>query len=491
MCFALSACTEDGKPLSNIDGAVSGNGTFAVVKGDYLYFVNGVGNSTGNNKMGEVEKGSLLRVKTADVGKENATVETVIPKLVTTGSFIGGIYIYGNTVYYGTPYDGKDKTSTVRNDYTEFRTFDLSTGKASEILYESKTLSKYGFYENGSSVYLAYQSTATVDSEEVKYFNVYDVKGNSVFSVEGYTDLLVADDNSNKVYYTKTAYSEDVKQDEAFNEVYEYVIGQTESKVILSGCGENALARDGRNNAEYKAKILKYSDLAGAQVTLIKNTGKYLIFKVASNDVNLSSYYFALDTAKAVEQGNPIELCESNTYSDVAISSKSYYKSLNEIYYIESSTYLKGLVKYNYADKDEFYGRELISSEADGYNIAYEEAGYLYLSGTSGDYYRIKLGGSTDELTKINAISAKTLTDWFAPRTIGDKFLLVYSEEMYKGYVYAVDMTDENHVEDYSELDRDKVITLSKTIVGKMTSDDKDSFESLVDSAYPAEEDQE
>ncbi len=488
MTFTLAGCSDDVTPLKNVEGQVkSGNGTFAVEKGDYLYFVNGIGDSKGVNEMGKVEKGALLRVKTSEIGNENAKVETVIPKLVTTGSFVGGVYVYGDTVYYGTPYDGKDKTSTVRNDYTEFRTFDLKTGKSTEILYESKTVSKYSFTEVNSKVYLTYQTTETVDGEEVKTFKVYNAKGSSVFSVSGYSELLTASDNSSKVFYTKTAYSEELKQDEAFNEVYEYVIGNESANVILSGCGENSLIRDGRNNAQYKAKILKYSDLAGVKVTLIKNTGSLLIFKIKSNDVNLSSYYFALDLTKAVSNENPVELCESNEYSDVAITANSYYKSLEEIYYVENSNYLKGLVKFNYKERNNaFYGRKLISSDAAGYNIAYEQANYLYLNGTEGDYYRINLGG--EELVKINAIGAKALTDWFAPRVVGDKFICVYSDTMYQSYLYSIDMTDTTHVEEYEELDREKVLAISKTLVGKMTDSDKSAFESQLDSSYPEEE---
>ena len=103
MSFALSGCSEKVAPLSNVGGDVkSGNGTFAVEKGDYVYFVNGVGDMTASNKMGDVEKGALVRVKTADIGKEGATVETVIPKFVNTGSAVSGIYIYGDVVYYAT-----------------------------------------------------------------------------------------------------------------------------------------------------------------------------------------------------------------------------------------------------------------------------------------------------------------------------------------------------------------------------------------------------
>lgn len=490
MTFALSGCKDGVSPLSNVEGEVNelSNGTFAVEKGDYLYFVNGIGDSKANNEMGNVEKGALLRVKISEIGKDGANVETVIPKLMNTGSFVSGIYIFGDTVYYATPYDGKDKTSTVRNDYTEFRTFDLKTAKSGEILYETKTVSKYSFVSVGGNVYLTYQTTHTDgDDKEVKTYNVYDMKGEKVFSVDGYGELLVPANNVGKVYYTKTAYSQELKQDEDFNEIYEYVVGSKQASVVFSGCGTNALIRDGRNTDDYKAKILPYSDTMGVKTTLIKNTGSLLVFKIASNDINLSSYYYALDLTKQAVKSNLVMLGESNTYTDAAITVNSYYKSISEIYYVENSTYLKGLVKFNYENKsDAFHGRELVSSDAEGYNIAYEQGGYLYLNGTEGDYYRINL--QDKELKKINAVGAKSLTDWFAPRVIGDKFVCVYAETIYQNYLYAIDMADETHLDTYEELDRAKVLTLSKTIVGKMTEADKTSFETQVDTDYPEEE---
>ena len=509
MSLALTGCDESVATLSNVGGDVlSGNGTFAVEKGDYLYFVNGVGDITASNKMGDVEKGALVRVKTSDIGKENAAVETVIPKFVNTGAAVSGIYIYGDVVYYATPYDGKDKTGTVRTDYTDFRTFDLKTGKSTQILYESNAVKDYKFVKNANGVFLMYDYTATVDDKEVKYFNVYNMSGNKVFSVDGYNELFTANENyadagnSDKVFYTKTAYSEELEQNENFTEVYAYTAGASQASVIFSGCGTNALSRDGRNTDDYKAKILKYSDLAGLKITLIENTGSLLLMKVTANDANLASYYLAYDMAKAVnikaeENANPVELGISNTYLDTAITAKSYFKSLDEIYYIENTTNLKGLVKFDYKKVNDFYhGREQICDEADGYNIALWEGEYLYLCGTAGDYYRIKLDGAS-ELKKINAASAKSLTEWFAPRVINNKFICSYSDAIFQDYLFVVDMTnvdgetyEEDYLEKYAELDRDKVLQLNKTMLGKKTDGDKSSFENLLDSTYPEEDEE-
>lgn len=497
MTFTLSGCKENVTPLSNVGGEVkSGNGTFAVEKGDYLYFVNGVGDMTASNKMGDVKKGALLRVKTSEIGSENANVETVIPKFMNTSSAVSGVFIYGDVVYYATPYDGKDKTGTVRTDYTEFRTFDLKTGESTEILYETKTVNKYKYLSNTNGVFLTYEYTYKVDEKDVKGFNAYNVNGNKVFSVEGYGELLMPDDNSDKIFYTKTAYSEELEQDENFSEVYSYTAGSTSAEVVFSGCGENAKTRDGRNTDAYKAKILKYSDLSGVKVTLIKNTGKLLVMKITSNDSNLSTYYFGLELSDGVSVSALKELGISDAYLDVAITTNSYYKSLSEIYYVENSENLKGLVKFNYNNiNDDYHGITQVSDDANGFNIAFEQDGYLYLSGTESDYYRIKLDGSS-ELKKLNAIGAKTLTEWFAPRVVGNKFICAYSDTLFQNYLFAVDISGvdsddyETYLEKYKELDREKVLEINKTMLGKKTDSDKTSFETSLNSTYPEEDEE-
>ena len=489
LSFTLTGCSEDLKPVANYQGEVkSGNGSFAVEKGQYVYFVNGIGDMTASNKMGDVTKGALVRVKTADIGTDNANVEVVIPKFANTSSAVSGFYIYGDTVYYATPYDGKDKSGKIRSDYTDFRTFELSTGKSSQILFESKTVSDYKFLKNSNGVFLTYETTETVDGKEAKVFNVYNTSGTKVFSVDKYTSLLTADNNSDKIFYTKMAYSQELEQDEAFAEVFSYTLGASSAEVVFTGCGENARTRDGRNNTAYIDKTLKYSALAGSQPTLIKNTGELLIMKVAANDANLSSYYFGIDLKGELTVANLKELGISNTYTDAAITANSYYERLDSIYYVEDSTNLKGLVKFNYSGVNNyFHGREQVCDEVAGYNIAFAQEGFLYLSGTASDYYRINL--KDKKLSRITGASVKSLTEWFIPRVIGNNFICAYSDAIFQNYVYSIDMTkvNDDYIKDYKDLDRDDVINLNKTMLGKKAEGDASAFGTLLDTSYPVE----
>ena len=514
MLVCLTACKGDVDPVGDVGGSVdAGNGTFAVEKGSYLYFINGVATDFDNNEMGDVLKGSLCRVKKQDLGKKDASVQVVIPKLMATSSATNGLFIYGDTVYYASPYDEEDKAGTIRSDYTDFRYFELANANSKRIGFEKNAVSKYQFVQgNDGRVYLAYEYLETVDGAERKTFKVLNMSGDTVYSVSDYTSLAFADDNSNKVFFVKTAYSESLKADEAFSEVYYYSVGNTSADVVYTGCGENGLTRDGRNTDGYKAKIFKnletgvyYTDFSGATVTIIKNTGKVLVMKVTSVDTNtnhVTAYYFGLDLTKEATVANLTEMGKSNSYIDTAIASTSYFKALDEIYYVENTTYLKGLVKFNYDNLDnEYHGRTLVSEDAAGYNISSVEGNYMYLCGSAGDYYRIDLVTAGSELKKINGISAKSVTEWFAPRVVDGKFLCVYSDAMYQNHVYAIDIANIDSIEEVdgktayqtyldglTELNREKLIKLKETLVGKMSESELTSFNTALDASYPVEE---
>ena len=502
MAFCLTGCKDKVDTVPYENGVVkSGNGTFAVEKGDYLYFVNGVASNFTDNKMGSVEKGALYRVKLTEMGNKNANVELVIPKLMTTGSATNGVFIYGDNVFYASPYDEKDKTGTVRSDYVDFRSFNLKDASSERITYEKNSVSKYQFLTNGNKVYLAYEYSETVDSVETKKLKVVDASnGDSVYSVDGYSTLFFADDNQGKIFFAKTAYSDDLEAAESFSEIYCYTAGNTSADMVFSGCGKNALGRDDRDTDDYKAKILDYTDLSGATLTIVKNTGKFLIFKLASVDANSTTCYFGLDLTKEIKKENLVNMGSSNTYIDTALTSTAVVVDLNNIYYVENSTYLKGLVKFDYSKINEVTrGRTLLTGKANGANIAFMEGNNIYLCGTDGIYFRVDVTqGENADYRQVNAMAAKGITEWFVPRVVGNTFITVYSDSIFQNYLYAVDLTNFDDVDAYEEyisglatLDREKVTALSETIIGKMTGSDTDAFNAALDTNYPEEEDEE
>ena len=219
----FTGCGDSVKPLANVGGEVvaSSNGTFAVEKGDYVYFINGQEAVTVENEFGDVQKASLVRIKTSDLAKhkydiENvddfapATIETVIPKLFISASYKTGVYMYGDYVYYATPSNRKDKQSNVLNKQTQFYRFNLKTGKQDDYIAisEDNTV-EYRFVENNGTVYLAFTKSVTEDEVTTKSLCVYNADTRKEIKLDiTYEELLMAEDNSSTIYFTKYGYNE-------------------------------------------------------------------------------------------------------------------------------------------------------------------------------------------------------------------------------------------------------------------------------------------
>lgn len=110
------------------DANIVGNGGYSVVKGDYLYYVNGylsdykteLSDYKKDNVYGKVVYGAIYRTKIVNgkVEKDSqgflTSTERVVPKVV--GFENGGFYIVGDYIYYGTPYMQKNANGVLQND---------------------------------------------------------------------------------------------------------------------------------------------------------------------------------------------------------------------------------------------------------------------------------------------------------------------------------------------------------------------------------------
>lgn len=484
--FMFVGCGESVKPLDNVSGEVlSGNGSFAVEKGDYVYFINGIEEVTKENKFGEVEKAQLVRVKTSELSNpKTAKIETVIPKLFITASYTTGVYIYGDYVYFATPSDRKDKQSNVLNDQTLFYRFNLKTGKADSkhIAIATDNTTEYRFVESNGTVYLMFVNSEKVDDSTTnKTLVVYNADTREeVMTSFVYKEMLMAEDNSNSVYLTKFGRDEVNEADESFHELYKYTVGEKEAKLVLSGAPSN------RPNIDEDKRI--EDNLQGATFTLVKNNGEYLIYKqqlLDSKNESISYNYIKADGVKGIIGGR-------NKYLDEAFTKNSYVKSINEVYYVDTTDTIGCFVKFNYEkinDKDLKNGIEIVCDEVKGYTLQFVENGYAYFSDSEGFYYRCDLEGNN--FSKINGIAMKSSSNWYAPRVIGNYFLGVYGDDLYASYVYCVDMTNINNAEEYDKYledvvvdDKEHVIKLHETLVGKMSDADKTAFDEAVEKKY-------
>lgn len=495
----FTGCADTIKPLSNIEGEVNKvtNGSFLVEKGNYVYFINGKDAVSANNKFGKVEKASLVRVLKSDIGKSDATIETVIPKLLISANYNTGFYMYGNSVYYVTPSIEKDKAGKVLNTHNEFYCFDLEKGKnvGGAILRLENNNYEYRFIENDGVVYLATTVSNDVDGQVKTDLVVYNTKTREKVFTSNYASVLMPEDNSNVIFFTKkgvTKALDDAEQD--FEELFRYEVGKKEATLEISGAGYADLSFDNRAQ-ELEGKLLEECGTNGATFTLIKHTGKVLVYKTNKLDAdNTGSYYYGATDADGFNQ--KIKLGAQNEYINQAMAKTSYFKSLNEVYYIESGEgFISALMKFDYSkqnDPDMLNGRTIVTENVEGYSISFVNGNDMYLTSASdGFYYACKLDGTTAKPNKINAVAMQTATDWYKPTVVGNYFIGSYSANYYANYVYVIDISKlgtedyEDYLKECEVENRENILKLQGTLLGKYSTEETTVLQELLDANYP------
>ena len=327
-------------PLTGIEGTPIGNGTFLVEKGNYVYFVNGQESTTADNTFNTPVKASLVRVKKSELASQTKSEpEIVVPKIIMTGTYNVGVYFFGNSVYYATPCTNKDKTGTIQNQKTEFISLNLKTGKQGKSIAISETNTcEFRYVEVGDKVYLLYTFSEVVDNVTQNKFKVVDASnGKDVYVSPAYANVAFPDDSSLTVFYSKVAFSESLDQDTAFNDLYSYKVGDTEDKLAIAGAGyyettRNEVYKTAQKFIGINGEVI--NGIEGVTITLIKNTGKYVILKATTLDSTYTSniYFGAEIDNGAIKAGTIKCLGHSNVITDNAITATSYYESLEEIY---------------------------------------------------------------------------------------------------------------------------------------------------------------
>ncbi len=213
----------------DISGEVVSNGGFAVEKGNYVYYINGVEDNTANNTYGEVHKGALMRISKSDLAAGNyASSQTVVPLVMYSGNYNGGIYVYGDYVYFSTPSTARDAGGTTLNTRLEFKRAKLDgTEVMSDYYFQSQSTDlDYRFVEDDGKVYLLYALSETYDEEERTNIHSLELETRTdtllAYDVASY--LFDSDDAANPcVYYTMdVSYNlgTDNRADAGYNQIY-------------------------------------------------------------------------------------------------------------------------------------------------------------------------------------------------------------------------------------------------------------------------------
>lgn len=230
MCFmafalVLSGCSP--KALQDnpaTDANVTSNGGMTVVKGDYLYYVNGYIDETNltkdDNKSGKIEHAGIYRTKLSDghVQKDNdgflVNTERVVSKIV--GFSNGGFYIIDDYIYYSTPYMKLDNKGNLQTSRVEFHrvNIDGTKDKSFYVTPAAEDDLDWTLYKINGTVYLATYADSKISIVNTDTGKaVANVENSTSYSFLYETEYKTGMDKSkelqNYIYYTRSIVADD------------------------------------------------------------------------------------------------------------------------------------------------------------------------------------------------------------------------------------------------------------------------------------------
>lgn len=321
--FILTGCGEKGLPENpSTESASISNGGIAVVKGDYLYYVNGFKSYQNltkdvDNVWGDQVIGAIYRVKlnnntiahNSDGFLEKS--EVVIPQIVGTEN--ASFYIFGDYIYYATPNMQVDEHGNLLNARSNICRANIN-GKDNKVLYTTdQTLSalNWTMFELDGTVYVVMlDGTKLISINAAAKKPSTTVMANDVTSIGLIkTDKYLPTDNvstqtiegvNNYVYYTRNITEDDKLGSLGGNVLARVKVGSSSEEVVATN-GNTYSITEAKNGCLYYTRTRNGSSIA----TLCKYT---------------------LSSSKAFNEAKETEISSvSYTYSYVLNANNEHY----------------------------------------------------------------------------------------------------------------------------------------------------------------------
>lgn len=254
--ITLAGCGDKG--LENnppLEATVTSNGGMSVIKGDYLYFVNGYVDETtltkDDNKEGKITKGAIYRTKldNNEIVKDkegfllNDRTDLVVSKVV--GFNNGGFHIIDNNIFYATPYMKLSNAGELQTSRIEFHRVGIN-GLEDKAIYTSEgTVTEWTMYKVGDTPYLVLNDNSKIVSVNASNGKIVGtVEKNTSYKILKETDYVYADTRTS-LNQTHVIYTRDI--DTATDKVFNY-----KGNVVCAfniATGENTILEIAQNNS--------------------------------------------------------------------------------------------------------------------------------------------------------------------------------------------------------------------------------------------------
>lgn len=456
LSFSAVACGggkwDASKVTLKTPGDLVSHGGFIAETDNYVYFINGKGDSTADNTLGAPVKGALYAAEKSNL----SNVSVVVPKLFVAEDYNAGLFISGGYVYYGTPSIEKNSSGNIANDELTFARTKLD-GTGTETFFTVSGLSvEYRMVESDGAVYVVYYdgedslvsyNTATKTEEIIA---TTDVKADAE-SLNAYKFIDNASADDITVIYTVTVYAEDYyetsaeelgsnysRATESYNKVYAYKPGDAKDDgsecagvKVLDGTGEGAGAKT------YAIKLV---------------SGENIFYTETDGMSNVKNFGISASNLYAKEA--PTEI-KNSTY----IADSSLIESLaadGGVYAIENGMIIKTTLTGNTQ-----LVKETVADGSSASKLLFTEGDYIYYYNSGNKLARICISdieARTEEQLVEQSVSEDTVsTSWFKPEVVGGKIFYLDDSAYGASYIKYVAIDSAAVIE--TEKDDDDVVT--------------------------------
>ncbi len=458
--FSLTACggEKETTTLKTPGKILSVGGAIAETE-NYLYFVNGVGDSLENNTWGKPTKGALVVVDKSTIGTDSVKTEIVIPKLMVASDYNAGVYLFEDAeknayIYYATPCTEKNSSGNVASNYLTFFRSKVD-GTGTEEFFTVKGLNTEYRIAKGAdgSVYIVYFDE---DASELISYNTanktkivvakIDDKNNEVVTLtdKETTDkettslslskyALLDNGSSAQVIYTMTAYAENYYEEKANDEGDAYVRATESYNVLCS----YTVGQEKDESGIY-GEIIKsgHEEDKTYDISLVEDG--YLFY--TETDIGGSATTYAIDLSDISKE----EEIKNSKY----IADNIVIESLNEVYYIDTDKLV--VYKTTLTGNDTTEKKTVINGDKAS-TLFFLHEDYMYYNAKSGKLARIKLESGAEEEIVSNDIISST---WYDPEIIeiNGKEYIFYLDSSTEGASYLKYVSIDNDAElDFGE----------------------------------------
>ena len=464
LVFSLTACQNDYE-FSAVKGGqpnekTESNGGQVVKQGDKIYFVNGKTDENAGNKYGSVLKGAIVR---GTIGADGnlSDFKTIVPKNVYSkgreDGLNGGIYIFGNYIYYMTPNNEIDKNDNLLNDRLDVMRVKLDGTGTERLGTPFKSLDyQYKFVKN---------HLVTYENNTITIMNLSDDLP-VVKKIKDVTGIIMP---KTEIYEKDKEYASD------------YIFYT-----------RNLTEKESETNIGARNNVLCAVKCDGSKEVEIINTAT--TFKGDKNDFTISLKNYLVDGDSVVlyytrksDKAGSVDKLYSYTFNLTNLAAETVFDSNKEVeifdntvgtiipYSADTVLEIKDKVIYSYNNKTRTaltFINENNQGTFDGTFVKLEKAGditWMYYTASTG-FYRLVIKNQDQKLV-INQEPQRIFDAGMGTNVFGNELIdgyFYFSNSTKLDYVYRMDVTKQNTSAKLEENDT----RVNPQLVGVMTSTD-------------------